>query len=137
MFFKKPSVTDDFINLGSSSISFMIFILNIIVVSCTLNTLSSLMNFFFSLNLLKTFPWWYPMHTMFFFFVRIISSYCFIMLAASSIFSTLSAFSFNSSSLSTLPLLIIESISCYLISSLLSVLIFLALSEPFFNYNKK
>ena len=95
-FFKKPNVTDDFINFGCLSISFTIFISNIIVVLCTLNSLTSLRNFSFSLNLLKTLPWLYAMHKMIFLFVRIIPSYSFIMVAASLAFSTLSAFSFNS-----------------------------------------
>ena len=80
------------------SINFMIFILNILVLLCTLNSLTSLMNFSLSLNLLKTFPWWYAMDIMFFFFVRIISSYCFIIAAASLgfyAFSSLPAFNFK------------------------------------------
>ena len=93
--FKKPNVTDVFINLVCLSINFTIFILNIIVLLCTLNSLTSLMNFSLSLNLLKTLPWWYAIDVMFFFLVQIISSYCFIMAAASLGFS-LSAFSFNS-----------------------------------------
>ena len=70
------------------SINFMIFIFNIIVLLCTLNSLTSLMNFSLSL---KTFPWWYAMDIMFFFFVWIISSYCFITAATSLGFSSLSS----------------------------------------------
>ena len=123
-------------SIGSLSISFAIFTLNIIVVLCTLNSVTSLMNFSFSLNFLNTFPWWYAMHTIFFFFVRIISSYYFITLVASLDFPILLAFLFNSS-VSILSSLIKESISCCLIWSLLNLLIFLALSELFFNYKQK
>ena len=70
------------------SINFIIFILNIIVLLCTLNSWTSLMDFSLSL---KTFPWWYAMDIMFFFFVRIISSYCFIIAATSLGFSSLSS----------------------------------------------
>ena len=47
------------------SINFIIFILNIIALLCTLNSWTSLMNFSLSL---KTFPWWYAMDIIFFFF---------------------------------------------------------------------
>ena len=53
--FKKPNVTEDFIDIGCSSINFTIFILNIIVLLRTLNLLTSLINFSLSSNLLKTF----------------------------------------------------------------------------------
>ena len=127
-FFKKPNVTDDFINLRCLSISFTIFILNIMVDLCTLISLTSLMNFSFSLNLVI---YWYAMQTMFFFFLRNISSYSFIMMAESSDFSSLSVFSFNSC-VSILSIFIIESISCCFISTFQSLHIFLVFSEPFF-----
>ena len=76
------------------------------------------------------------MHTIFFFFVHIISLHPFMMVATSSDFSTLSAFSFGSS-VSILSLLIKELFSCCVISFLQSFLIFLALSEPFLNYKPK
>ena len=67
-----------------------------------------------------------------------ISSYCFMTPAASSGFSTLSAFFFNSSVLfSVISLLIMESISCFLISSLLIRLLFLVFSETFCSYKQK
>ena len=51
------------------------------------------------------------------------------MAAASSGFSALSAFSFNSSVLN-ISLLVMESINCFLISSLLNLFVFLVFSEP-------
>ena len=103
-FFKKPNVTDDFINLGLLSITLKIFVLNIILLLCTLKSLTSLINFSLSLNILKTFPWWYALDVIFFFF---------------------------NSSVSIISLLIMESISCFWISSLLSLLLFVVFSEPF------
>ena len=76
------------------------------------------------------------MDIIFFFFVRIIPSYYFMMAAVSSGFSTLSAFLFNSS-VSIIPLLIMESINCFLISSLVSLLVFLVFSEPFCGCKQK
>ena len=77
------------------------------------------------------------MHKVFFIFVRIFSLLSFIIVAASSDFSTASAFSFNFS-VSILFLLIKESIRCCLISSLVSFLILLALSQFFFfSYKQK
>ena len=46
------------------------------------NSLTSLENFSFSLNLLKTCPWWYATFIIPFFFVLIISSYRLIISAA-------------------------------------------------------
>ena len=52
------------------------------------------------------------------------------MVAASSSFSALSTFSFNYFA-SIISLLIMESISCFLISNLLSLLVFFVTLEPF------
>ena len=128
-FFKKPNSIDDFINLGYFPISLKIFILNIIVLLCTLNSLTSLMNFYLSLYFLNIFPWWYMMD-IFFFFVLIISLYCFITAAASSCFSAFSTFFFNST-ISIMSLFTIDSINCFFISSLLGLFVFLAFLEPF------
>ena len=132
--FKKPNVLDDFINLECLSISLKISILNIIALLCTLNILTSLMNFSLSLNRLKTFPWWYAMDMILFFFVRIMSAYCFITAAVSQVSLLLSAFWFDSSiSASVTSLLTMESSNCFFISSFLSRLVFF-LSEPFCSY---
>ena len=109
--FKKFKVADDFINLGSFSISLKMFILNIIVFLCTLKLATNLTNFSFLRKWLNTFPWWYGLDIIPF-FERMRSSYSFMMVAASSGFSTLSAFSFNSS-ISLVSLLTRESISCF------------------------
>ena len=134
---KKCNVTDDFINLGCLSISLKIFMLNIIVLLCTLNSLTNLINFSYSLKRLKPFPWWYTMDMITFFFVQIISLYCFIMSAAPSGLSTLLTFSFNSS-VSIISLFSMESIiNCFFISPLLSHLGFLVFSEPPHSYKQK
>ena len=73
---------------------------------------------------------------MFFLCVCIISSYFFIMAATSLDFSALSAFSVYSSP-SVILVLIIEYINCCLIFCLLSLLVFLAFSEPCFNHKPK
>ena len=76
------------------------------------------------------------MDIMFFFFVLIISLYCFTMSTASLGFSALSGLSFNSSA-SIISLLIMESINCFLISSLLDPLVFLVFSESLCNCKPK
>ena len=111
-------------------------ILNIIVLLFTLNLLTSLISFSLSLNILKTFPWWYAMDVVFFFFVQIISSYCFIMAAGSSGLPALSARSFNFS-VSIVSLFTMESINCSFISSLLNLLVFLVFLEPFCSCKQK
>ena len=58
------------------------------------------------------------------------------MAATSSGISALSAFSFKSA-VSIISLSIIESINYFLISSLLSILVFLVFSEPFFSCKQK
>ena len=63
-----------------------------------------------------------------YFFVWMISSYCFMIAAASSGFSTFSSFPFNSSD-SIISLMVMESISCFLIYSLLCLLVFFVFSE--------
>ena len=133
------NVAEDFLKLGCLSMSFTIFFLKFILVLCTLNPLIRLMNFPLSLNFQKAFPWWYALYTLFFlgFLVRMISSYSLMIVAASLDFSTLSSFSFKPS-VSTFSLLVKDMINCFLISSLLSFLVLLALSEPhFLNYEQK
>ena len=103
---------------------------------CILNSLTNFINCSFSLKRLKTFPWWYATDMMPFFFVRIISSYCFMISAASSGFSALWAFSFNSSISITL-LMVMECISRFFISSLASLFVFLMFSEPHHSYKQK
>ena len=66
--------------------------------------------------------------------MQIISLYCFITVAASYGFSTLSAFWF-SSTVSVISLLIMESVNCFLIPSLVIRLVFL-LPEPCCCYKK-
>ena len=122
-FMSVNSVIDDFFNLGCLSISLKIFISNIMVFLCSLNSLTNFINFSFSRNRLNTFPWWYAADTMPFLFVRIIFFYSFMMAEASSGFSTLSGFSF-SSSVSITSLIVMESISCFLISSIVNRLVF-------------
>ena len=102
---------------------------------CTLNSLTNLMNFSFSLSRLNTFPWWCAMDMMSFFFVRIISSYCFMTSAAYSGFSTFSAFSFNYVSITLL--VVMESISSFFISSLVSRFVLLVFSQPPHSYKQK
>ena len=129
LFFKKLKVTEDFINLGCLLINLKIFILSIIVFLCTPNLLTNLRNFSFSQNQLNIFPWWYATDIMPFLFVRRISSYSCMISAASSGFSTFSAFWF-SSSVSIVWLLTRESISCFFISSSLNRFVFLVFSKP-------
>ena len=135
-FMSVNSVIDDFFNLGCLSISLKIFISNIMVFLCSLNSLTNFINFSFSRNRLNIFPWWYAADTIPFLFVRIIFFYSFMMAEASSGFSTLSGFSF-SSSVSITSLIVMESISCFLISSLVNRLVFLVFSEPLHSYKQK
>ena len=79
---------------------------------CILCSLTYFVNFSFCRNGLNTFPWWCATDIMRFLFVRRISSYFFMISAASSGFSTSSAFSFNSPA-SILSLITRESISYF------------------------
>ena len=76
------------------------------------------------------------MNIIFFFFVLILSLYCVTMSTASLGFSALSGLSFNSSA-SIISFLIMESINCFLISSLLDPLVFLVFSESLCNCKPK
>ena len=110
-------MTDDFINFGCFSINLKTLILNMIVLLWIFNLLAICINFSFSWNLFKIFPWWYATDIMPF-FVRRISSYCLIISAASSGFCTFSASLFRLST-SIALLMIMDSINCFLISSML------------------
>ena len=69
-------------------------------------------------------------------FVRIISLYSFMMTKASSGFCTFSGFSFSSSA-SITSFIVMEPISCFLISSLVNRLVFLVFLEPLHSYKQK
>ena len=77
-------------------------------------------------------------YIVFFGFLVRMTSWCSSMMVAASLdFSILSSFSFKPSA-STFSLLVKDMINCFLISSLLSFLVLLALSEPhFLNYEQK
>ena len=74
-FLKNLNPAEDFNNLGCFLHSSKILILKMMIALWILNSLTSLANFSFSLNLLKTCPWWYATFIIPLFFVWIISSY--------------------------------------------------------------
>ena len=79
---KKPKPIEDFNRFGYFLRNLKTLILKMMVVLWNPNSLTSLANFSFSLNLLKTCPWWYATFIIPFFFVLIISSYRLIISAA-------------------------------------------------------
>ena len=127
-FLKKINVTEDFISLGCFSISLKRLFLKIMVFLWIFSFPSICMNFSISSKHLKTFPWWNVTAMMPFLFVRRISSYSLMILAASSSFSTLSARSFISS-ISTALFIVMDSNSCFFISSLSRRVVFLLVLE--------
>ena len=127
-FFRNLNVSEDFISLGRFSISLKTLILNTMVLLWIFNFLTISVNFSFSLKHLKTFLWWNATAMMPFLFIRRICSYFFIISAASLGFTAFSAPSF-SSSISTALFIVMDSISCFLISSLLRRFVFLLFSE--------
>ena len=100
------------------------------------NSLTSLANFSFSLNLLKMCPWWNAMFIIPFFFVLMISSYCLIISAAFSR-SYISLTSLFKSSNSTFSSMIIESSNCFFIPSFDRRFVFLLSVKPFHIYKQK
>ena len=105
------------------------------VVSWIPNSLTSLANFSFSLNLLKTCPWWYVTFVIPFIFVLIISSYHLVIFAAFSGCCTSYASLFKSSN-SRFSSIIIKSSNRFFISSLDLRFVFL-LSTKFFHIYKE
>ena len=106
-----------------------------IVVLWIPNSLTSLANFSFSLNLLKTCPWWYATFIIPLFFVLIISSYRLIIFAAFSGSCTSYASLFKSSN-SRFSSILIKSSNRFFISSLDLRFVFL-LSTKFFHIYKE
>ena len=100
------------------------------------NSLTSLANFSFSLNFLKTCLWWYATFIIPFFFVLIISSYRLIIFAAFSGSYTSSASLFKLSN-SRFSSMIIESSNRFFTSSLDLRFVFLLSTEPFHIYKQK
>ena len=100
------------------------------------NSLTSLANFSFSLNLLKTCPWRYATFIIPLFYVLIISSYRLIIFPAFSGSCTSSASSFKSSN-SRFSSMIIESSNRFFASSLDLGFVFLLSTEPFHIYKQK
>ena len=100
------------------------------------NSLTSLANFYFSLNLLKTCLWWYATFIIPFLFVLIISSYRLIIFAAFSGSCTFSASLFKSSN-SRFSTKIIESSNRFFTSSLDLRFVFLLSTKPFHSYEQK
>ena len=83
-FLKNAKPMEDFNKLRYFLRNLRILILKMMVVLWLPNSLTSLANFSFSLNLLKTCPWRYATFIIPFFFVLITSSYRLIISAASS-----------------------------------------------------
>ena len=135
-FFKNPKPIKDFNSLWYFSHNLKILILKMMVVLWILNSLTSLANFSFSLNLLETCPWWYATFIFLFFFVLIKSSYRLIISAASSGYCTSSASLFQFSNSVTWSM-IIESNNCFFISSFDRRLAFLLSAIPFHIYKQK
>ena len=106
------------------------------VVLSILNSLTSLANFYFSLNLLKTCPWWYATFIIPLFFVLIISSYRLIISATPSKSYTSSASLFRSSH-SKMSSIVIDSSNFVFISSFDKRFVFLLSIKPFHIYKQK
>ena len=100
------------------------------------NSRTSLVNFYFSLNLLNTCPWWYVTSIILFFFVLIISSYRLIISADFSGSCIYLASLFKSSN-STTSSIIIYSNNCFFISSFDRRLAFLLSAKTFHIYKQK
>ena len=100
------------------------------------NSLTSLTNFSFSLNLLNTCPWWNATLIIPFFFVLMISSYLLITSAAFSS-SRISSASLFKSSNSTTSSMIIDSNNYSFISSFDGRFVFLLPATPFHIYKQK
>ena len=132
----KFDVIDDVINLECLSINFTVYVVNVVVVLCTLNSFMRFTNFSFSLNFQENFPLLICYRSDVFIFFLVISLYSFMMITASAYFSTLLTCLFKCS-VSTFSLLMSELINCFLIHSLLSLLVLRVLPEPFFNYEEK
>ena len=111
-------------------------ILKMMVVLWNPNSLTSLANFSFSLNLLKTCPWWYATFIIPLVFVLIISSYRLIIFAASSGSYVSSASLFRSSN-STISSIVIESSNLLFISSFDKRFAIYYLSQISTSINKK
>ena len=110
-------------------------VLQMIVVLWIPNSLTSLANFSFSLNLLKTCPWWYAMFIIPFLFVLIISSYRSIIITAFPGYCTPSASLFRLRN-STVSPIFIESNNFFSISSFDKRFAFLLSITPFHIYKQ-
>ena len=82
-FFKKLKVIEEFINPECFCMSLKTLILKNIVFFLMPNLLINVINFSLSQNRLNIFPWWYATVIITFLFVRRISSYSLMILAAS------------------------------------------------------
>ena len=127
---------DDPNNLRYLSHNLKTLILNIIVFLWIPNRLTSFTNFCLSLNFLKTLPWWYAILIIPFFFVLMMVLYFWITIAASSGSWTFSASLFNSSDY-TASFMMIDSNSCFLISSCDNRFVFLLSAAPFHTCKQK
>ena len=107
-----------------------------IVVLWNPNSLTRLAKFSFSLNLLKSCPWWYATFIIPLLFLLIISSYRLIIFAASSGSYVSSASLFKSSN-STTSSMVIEYNNCFFISSFDRHFAFLLSAKPFHIYKQK
>ena len=113
---QNPSPIEDFKSLGCFLHNFKRLILQIIVFLWIPNSVTSVVNFSFSFNLLKTCRWWYATFIIHLFFVSIISSYRLIISEAFSRSCTSSASLFQSS-LAKTSFIVVESNNFVLIYS--------------------
>ena len=132
---KSPKPIENFNSLGYLLHNLKILILKMMVVLWIPKSPTSLANFSFSLNLLKTCPWWYPTFIIPLFFVLIISSYCLITFAAFSGSYTSSVSLFRSSHSKTSSI-VTESNNFFFISSFDHRFAFLYVA-PFHIYKQK
>ena len=134
--FKNPRTIEDVNSLRYFLHNFNTLILKMMVVLWIPNSLTSLGNFYFSLNLLKTCPWWYATSTIPLFFILIISSYRLIISAAfsGSCVSSASLFKFSNSTTSSV---VLESNNCFLSLLLTDVSPFYYLPRLSTSINKK
>ena len=107
---------DELRSLGYFSLSLRILIFKIIVVLWTPSVSTCDLNFFLSLNFLKTLPWWYAIRIMPFFFFHVMLSHSRISSAAFSGSSPSWTFLVNSA-LSMVPFITRDSMNFLLISS--------------------
>ena len=133
---KKPKPIEDFNSLGCFLHNLKTLTLKMMVVLWIPNLPTSLVNFSFSLNLLKTCSWWYATFIIPLFFILIISSYRLIISAAFYESCASSACLFRSSHSKTLSI-VIESNNFFFISSFDKRFAFLLSVKPFHIYKQK